>query len=134
MAVLDQEGKAPSATSISSASFGRVPTTRLRRRAATSELSVFAGGKPARDALRAFDKGGKAGSMRSMQEDRKDLSRLYGKPHAAADVHGVAARDMDRRRLFSPAPGDVCRAGPLLSRAFAKRDVFSPANTTCPAF
>ena len=56
-----KEGKAPSATSDQLGVVWEGTDNQIAPPRRNVELSVFAGGKPARDALRAFDKGGKAG-------------------------------------------------------------------------
>ena len=56
-----KEGKAPSATSDQLGVVWEGTDNQIAPPRRNVELSVFAGGKPAQDALRAFDRGGKAG-------------------------------------------------------------------------
>jgi monoamine oxidase len=128
------EGKAPSATSDQLGVVWEGTDNQIAPPRRNVELSVFAGGKPAGDALRAFDNGGKAA-----------VDAFYAR--RIGEIYPGYAENLTRSPTFmawpreawtgggysSPAPGEVCRAGPLLSRAFRKR-LFFAGEHTCPAF
>jgi monoamine oxidase len=129
-----KEGKAPSATSDQLGVVWEGTDNQIAPPRRNVELSVFAGGKPAGDALRAFDKGGKAG-----------VDAFYAR--RIGKIYPGYAESLTQQPTFmawpretwtgggysSPAPGDVCRAGPLLARAFGQR-MFFAGEHTCPAF
>jgi len=89
---------------------------------------------PARDALRAFDKGGKAGVDAFYARRIGKIYPGYTESLTQQPTFMAWPRETWTGGGYSsPAPGDVCRAGPLLSRAFAKR-MFFAGEHTCPAF
>jgi monoamine oxidase len=129
-----KEGKAPSATSDQFGVVWEGTDNQIAPPRRNVELSVFAGGKPAQDALRAFDKGGKAGVDAFYARRLGKIYRCYEENCTTPATFMAWPRETWTGGGYSsPAPGEVCRAGPLLSRQFNKR-LFFAGEHTCPAF
>jgi monoamine oxidase len=129
-----KEGKAPSATSDQLGVVWEGTDNQIAPPRRNVELSVFAGGKPAQDALRAFDKGGKAGVDAFYARRLGKIYSCYEENCTTPATFVAWPREAWTGGGYSsPAPGQVCRAGPLLSRAFHQR-LFFAGEHTCPAF
>jgi monoamine oxidase len=99
-----------------------------------AELSLFAGGDIAQAALDAFGSGGSV-AVDAFYEAR--IGAIYG-DYAVNRSHPPTfvpwpSEEWTGGGYSSPAPGEVCRAGPLLSKAFSER-LFFAGEHTCPAF
>jgi monoamine oxidase len=99
-----------------------------------AELSLFGGGDVAQAALDAFGSGGSA-AVDAFYEAR--IGTVYG-DYAENRSHPPTFVPWPREEwtgggYSSPAPGEVCRAGPLLSKPFSER-LFFAGEHTCPAF
>jgi monoamine oxidase len=98
------------------------------------ELSLFAGGQVAQDALRAFDSGGQTGVQAFYKTPIENIYPGYGASVAQPQDFIAWPRDKWTGAGYScPAPGDVCTAGKALSEPFEKR-LFFAGEHTCPAF
>jgi monoamine oxidase len=98
------------------------------------ELSLFAGGQVAQDALRAFDSGGQPGVQAFYKTPIENIYPGYGASVAQPQDFIAWPRDKWTGAGYScPAPGDVCTAGKALSEPFEKR-LFFAGEHTCPAF
>jgi monoamine oxidase len=97
-------------------------------------LNLFAGGAVAKAALRAYDKGGQAGARAFYKRRINRVYKGYG-ANCELDTEFVAwPRDEWTAGGYScPAPGEVFRAGQLLSKPFHKR-MFFAGEHTCPAY
>lgn len=97
-------------------------------------LSLFAGGRVAQDALAAFDRGGET-AVQAFYEPR--IGAMYsGYAANVSQAPGFVAWPRDEWTAGGyacPAPGEVCRAGPLLRKGFHKR-LFFAGEHTCPAY
>ncbi len=99
-----------------------------------AELSLFAGGDVAQAALDVFESGG-ATAVDAFYESR--IGTIYG-DYAENCLHPPTfvpwpLEEWTAGGYSSPAPGEVCRAGPLLNKAFSER-LFFAGEHTCPAF
>lgn len=99
-----------------------------------AELSLFGGGDVAQAALDAFESGGSS-AVDAFYEAR--IGTIYG-DYAENRSHPPTFVPWPREEwtgggYSSPAPGEVCRAGPLLSKPFSER-LFFAGEHTCPAF
>lgn len=98
------------------------------------QLSLFAGGGVAQDALAAYRSGGKP---KLDQYYRERIGAVY------PDYDKFLARDPDfiawpddewtRAGYSCPAPGEICLAGPLLDKPYEKR-MFFAGEHTCFAY
>ena len=115
------------------ASPGKAPTTRLRSRARL-ELNLFAGSNVARSALDEFDRGGENAVHAFYASRIGAVYKGYTNNLSATPDFVAWPRDPWTHAGYScPAPGEVCRAGPLLTAAFHKR-MFFAGEHTCFAY
>ena len=99
------------------------------------ELSLFAGGVAAQNALKAFDGGGQAG-VRAFYDPLISTTIYPGYTASVTQPQDFIAWPRDKwtgAGYACPAPGDVCTAGKALSEPFEKR-LFFAGEHTCPAF
>jgi monoamine oxidase len=124
------EGLAPTATSNQ---FGVTWEGTDNQIAAPGEevgLSLFAGGPVARSALEVYERRGKCAVDEFYALKIGAIYSGYQDNLAAAPDFIAWPKDPWTRAGYScPAPGEVCRAGPLLNKAFQKRMYFAGEHT-----
>jgi monoamine oxidase len=99
------------------------------------ELSVFAGGTAAADALETFQRGGKD-ALRTFYDARiRELYPAYPE-HRRVDTRFIAwpLEPWTMSGYSCPAPGDVCRVGPHLLEPFHQRLFFAGEHVCLPFF
>jgi len=98
------------------------------------ELSLFAGGDAAGQALAAFTHGHADGVRKHYDERINEIYPSYAQHRRDATQFIAWPLDPWTRAGYScPAPGDVRRAGPLLTAPYEKRLYFAGEHT-CPPF
>ena len=129
-----KDGLAPTATSNQFGVTWEGTDNQIAAPGSDVELNLFAGGPVAQDALNQLEAGG---TTAVDQFYRARIGAVY--PGYAAslskppDFMAWPHDPWTRAGYSCPAPGEVCRAGPLLAKAFHKR-LFFAGEHTCFAY
>ena len=128
------EGLAPTATSNQFGVTWEGTDNQIAAPGNDVELSLFAGGPVAQDALDQLRTGGMAAVDRFYRDRIGAIYAGYAASLASNPKFMAWPDDPWTRAGYScPAPGDVCRAEPLLAKAFHKR-MFFAGEHTCFAY
>jgi monoamine oxidase len=96
-------------------------------------FSVFAGGESAHRALHIYERKGNAALHAHYGKAIGKVYRDYAKQLRRAKFVAWPLEKWTRTGYSSFAPGEVCRAGPLLAAPYHERLYFAGEHT-CPAF
>jgi monoamine oxidase len=96
-------------------------------------FSVFAGGESAHRALDIYERKGDAALHAHYGKAIGKVYRDYAKQLSRANFVAWPLEQWTRTGYSSFAPGEVCRAGPLLTAPYRERLYFAGEHT-CPAF
>ena len=128
------EGLAPTATSNKFGVTWEGTDNQIAEPGNAIGLDLFAGGDVARSALAEFDRGGEDAVHAFYASRIGAVYKGYTDNLAATPDFVAWPRDPWTHAGYScPAPGEVCRASPLLTAAFHKR-MFFAGEHTCFAY
>jgi monoamine oxidase len=124
------EGLAPTATSNAFGVTWEGTDNQIAAPGGEVGLSLFAGGQVARNALEVYERRGKSAVDAYYAMQIGTIYKNYQRHLAGVPDFIAWPKDPRTRAGYScPAPGEVCRAGPLLHKAFHKRMYFAGEHT-----